>query len=246
MENKRNFTIIAGPCVFSSFEELKNIVIELKKLGIEYVRAGTFKLRTSPDSFQGLRDEGMEIIRQIKEKFSIKFVVEFTTIEQVKKYKDYVDIIQIGTRNMFNYELLKAVGKLNKTILLKRGFSATYNEFINASKYISNEGNSDIILCERGIRTFETETRNTLDIQAIPYLKKHTNYKVFLDPSHSSGKRYMVDALCRAGLACGADGLIIEVHIDPNKSLCDSEQIIDISELSKIIEYKDTYLKLFK
>lgn len=243
---KREFMIIAGPCVFETEKELEEIVVKLKELGVEYIRAGVFKMRTSPDSFQGLREEGMEIIKRIRQKYGVKFVVELTTIEQIQKYSEYIDVVQIGARNMYNYELLKAAGKIRKPILLKRSFSATYNEFINAAKYIEKEGNKQIILCERGIVGFEPETRNTLDIQAVPYLKTHTKYKIFIDPSHSSGCRYMVDTLSRAAIAAGADGLIIETHTTPEKSRCDASQTISVEELKRILEYKEKYFEYFE
>ena len=168
-----NKIIIAGPCTFASYDEIKKIASLLKERGIEYFRAGTFKMRTDPNSFQGLRDEGMEMLLKLKEELDIKIVTELTTIEQVKKYGDKIDIIQIGTRNMYNYELLKEVGKTKTPVILKRNFAASYNEWIKAAEYIKREGNTNIILCERGVRnTISNETRNILDLQAIPYIKK--------------------------------------------------------------------------
>ena len=229
--------IIAGPCSFGSYEELYKIASSLKELGVEYLRAGTFKMRTSPYSFQGLREEGMEMLLKIKEELGLKRVTELTTIEQVKKDGNKIDIIQIGTRNMYNYELLKEVGKLKTPVILKRGISATYNEWINAAEYIKNEGNNNIILCERGIRGISNETRNILDLQAIPYIKKNTDYKIIIDPSHASGLSYMVEPMSKAAIAAGADGLLIEVHTEPEKSLSDSEQTIDIETFKNILKY---------
>ena len=229
--------IIAGPCSFGSYEELYKIASSLKELGVEYLRAGTFKMRTSPYSFQGLREEGMEMLLKIKEELGLKIVTELTSIEQVKKYGNKIDIIQIGTRNMYNYELLKEVGKLKTPVILKRGISATYNEWINAAEYIKNEGNNNIILCERGIRGISNETRNILDLQAIPYIKKNTDYKIIIDPSHASGLSYMVEPMSKAAIAAGADGLLIEVHTEPEKSLSDSEQTIDIETFKNILKY---------
>ncbi len=233
--------IIAGPCTFGTYEELEKNVIFLKGRGIKYLRAGAFKMRTNPDDFQGLRDLGMDMLFKVKEKYDIKIVTEFTTIEQVKKYGDKVDIIQIGARNMYNYELLKEVGRTSTPVILKRAFSASYREWLLAAEYIKNEGNTNIILCERGIRSSaDNETRNVLDIQAIPYIKKNSSYPIIIDPSHASGKSYMVESMCKASLAAGADGLLIEVHYSPQDSLCDSEETIDFETLDKILAYKKT------
>ncbi len=227
--------IICGPCTFSSYDELYKIASLLKERGINYLRAGTFKMRTSPDSFQGLRDEGMEMLLKIKKELGIKIVTELTSIEQVKKYGNKIDIIQIGARNMYNYELLKEVGKTKSKVILKRGLSATYNEWLNAAEYISREGNKNIILCERGIRSFDPETRNVLDLQAVPYIHEHSKYPIIVDPSHASGHSYMVPSMAKAAMAAGADGLLIEVHYNPDESKCDNEQIIDIDTLDKLL-----------
>lgn len=237
---KNNKIIIAGPCTFGSYEELYNIVLELKKIGIEYIRAGAFKPRTNPDSFQGLRDKGIEILLDIKKKLNIKIVTELMTIDQIRKYGEKVDVVQIGSRNMDNYELLKEAGKISKPILLKRGMCSTYKEWILAAKYILKEGNKKIILCERGIRnSFGLETRNVLDIQAIPYIKKHTNYPIIIDPSHASGNAYMIESMSKASIIAGADGLLIETHIKPEDSLCDKDQTINIEQLKKIIDFNE-------
>ena len=232
--------IIAGPCTFGSYEEIYEIAKELKKLDIKFLRAGVFKSRTNPYSFQGLHDEGIEMLLRIKKEFGFKIVTELLTIEQVNKYGKDIDIIQIGSRNMYNYELLKEIGKIDKPILLKRGLSATYKEWLMAAEYILKEGNNKVILCERGIRGFDSsETRNVLDIQAVPYIKHNSKLPIIVDPSHASGNRYMVEAMSKASLAAGCDGLIIEVHTDPDKSLCDSEQTIDIETLKRIVEFKN-------
>ena len=232
--------IIAGPCTFGSYEEIYEIAKELKKLDIKFLRAGVFKSRTNPYSFQGLHDEGIEMLLKIKEEFGFKIVTELLTIEQVNKYGKDIDIIQIGARNMYNYELLKEIGKIDKPILLKRGLSATYKEWLMAAEYILKEGNNKVILCERGIRGFDSsETRNVLDIQAVPYIKHNSKLPIIVDPSHASGNRYMVETMSRASLASGCDGLIIEVHTNPDESLCDSEQTIDIETLKRIVEFKN-------
>lgn len=227
--------IIAGPCSFGTYEELDNIARKLKELDVDILRAGTFKGRTSPYSFQGLREDGIEILISIGKKYNIPVVTELTSIEQVKKYGNRLDIIQIGARNMYNYELLKEVGKLNTPVILKRGISATYNEWIMAARYIENEGNKNIILCERGVRGFDSTTRNILDIAAVPYIKKNTNYPIIVDPSHATGTRYMIRPLSLSSVAAGSDGIMVEVHTSPEKSLSDAKQTININTLKDII-----------
>ena len=226
------FTIIAGPCAVESEEQIVRIAIKLKQIGVDYLRGGAFKPRTNPDSFQGLGDLGIEYLLKAKEITGLPIVTELMTIEQVRKYADKIDIIQIGSRNMYNYELLKELGHYSKLVLLKRGLSATYNEWINAAKYINNE--DKVILCERGIRGFDMSTRNVLDIQAIPYIKHNTKHKIFVDPSHS-GNRYMIEPMSLASVTAGCDGLMIEVHDKPDESLCDKNQAISIEELTIII-----------
>lgn len=231
--------IIVGPCTFGSYDELYSIAKNLKKRNINFLRAGTFKSRTSPYSFRGLGDEGIEILIKVKKELSINIVTELMTIEQINKYGDKIDIIQIGSRNMYNYDLLKAVGKIDKPVLLKRGLSATYEEWLLAAEYILKEGNHKVILCERGIRNYDNETRNVLDIQAVPYIKRHTKLPILIDPSHASGKSYMIESMSKASLIAGADGLLIETHINPSESLCDSEQTINIDQLQKIIYFNE-------
>lgn len=232
--------IIAGPCAFTSYEEAYSIAIQLKKIGIKFFRAGAYKCRTSPYSFQGLQDDGIEILLKIKKELDLYLVTELLTIEQVKKYAKDIDIIQVGSRNMYNYELLKELGKTNKPILLKRGLTATYKEWLLAAEYILKEGNYNVILCERGIRGFNSEeTRNILDIQAIPYIKKNSKLPIFVDPSHASGRDYMVESMSKSSLIAGADGLIIEVHSNPSDSICDSEQTINIDTLKNILKFKE-------
>lgn len=230
--------LIAGPCSFGSYEELLTIAKELKSRGVNYLRAGTFKMRTNPNSFQGLREEGMEMLIKLRKELDIKIVTELTSIEQVEKYADKIDIIQVGTRNMYNYELLKAIGKTKTPVILKRAFSATYKEWTLAAEYIKQGGNNNIILCERGIRNYiSDETRNVLDLQAIPYIKYNTDYKIIVDPSHASGLAYMVEPMSKAAIAAGADGLIIETHYKPEASLSDAKQTIDFATLDRILNY---------
>lgn len=233
---KEKKVLIAGPCSFGTYEELDKIAKQLKDIGIDILRAGTFKGRTSPSAFQGLGDEGIEILLQIRDKYNLPVITELTSIEQVIKYGEKLDIIQIGARNMYNYELLKAVGKLKTPVLLKRGISATYKEWLSAAEYIRKEGNTNIILCERGIRGFEPVTRNVLDIASVPYIKKNTNYPIIVDPSHATGLRYMIKPLSLACIVAGADGLIIEAHTNPNKSLSDKEQTVNIQTIKEIKE----------
>lgn len=234
MKNNK-LLIIAGPCAVESKEQIIRIAMKLKDLGIEYLRAGAFKPRTNPNSFQGLGEKGILYLIEAKKLTGLKIVSEIMDIEQLNKYGKYLDIIQIGARNMYNYELLKALGKINKPILLKRAFSATYQEWIGAYEYIKQSGNNQVILCERGIRSFDNSTRNVLDIQAIPYIKENYHLPIIVDPSHASGHRYLVESDSLAAIAAGADGLIIEVHDYPEESLSDKEQAINIDELQIII-----------
>lgn len=233
---EKEFLIIAGPCAVESKEQIVRIAKQLKSIGVDILRGGVFKPRTNPNSFQGLQDEGIEYLLEAKRITGLPIITELLTIEQVKKYSDKIDIIQIGSRNMYNYELLKEVGKTRTPVMLKRGLSATYNEWIMASEYIKKGGNNNIILCERGVRGFEPETRNLLDIQAVPYLKKHTDYKIIVDPSHSAGNDYMIDSMCYAATASGCDGIMIEVHDRPSEALCDKEQAINIETLERICQ----------
>lgn len=225
--------IIAGPCAVESEEQIIRIATQLKNIGVDYLRGGAFKPRTNPKSFGGLGDAGIEYLLKAKEITGLPIVTELMSIEQVKKYANKIDIIQIGSRNMYNYELLKELSKYNKPVLLKRGLSATFNEWINAAKYINNGQN--VILCERGIRSFDASTRNVLDIQSIPYIKKNTKFDIFIDPSHAAGNNYMIEPMSLAATAAGCDGLMIEVHDKPEEALCDKDQAIDIKTLENII-----------
>ena len=230
----KKIKIIAGPCAVESEEQIIRIAKQLKELGVDYLRGGAFKPRTNPDSFQGLGDIGIEYLLKAKEVTGLPIVTELMSIEQVKKYADKIDIIQIGSRNMYNYELLKELSKHSKKVLLKRGFSATYNEWISAAKYINNGKN--VILCERGIRSFDNSTRNVLDLQAVPYIKNNTDFQIFVDPSHAAGNTYMIEPMALASVVAGCDGLMIEVHDRKNEALCDKEQAIGITELKNIID----------
>lgn len=233
--NPSKKVIIAGPCAIKSKQQLLDTARILKAKGVNIMRAGAFKPRTSPYSFQGLEEEGLNILIEVKKEIGIPVITEITDEKHLLKFIENIDIIQVGSKNMFNYELLKKLGKTNKPILLKRAMSATYKEWLLAAEYIMSFGNENVILCERGIRTFETETRNTLDIQAIPYIKKNSRLPIIVDPSHACGNRYMIRPLALAAIISGADGIMIESELYPEEAVSDKEQTIDIDELSKII-----------
>lgn len=218
--------MIAGPCSVESEDQIKFIANEVKKLGANFLRGGAFKPRTSPYSFQGLEHDGLELLKIAREETGLPIVTEIMSPYDVEIFQRDVDVIQVGARNMQNFDLLKELGRTNKPILLKRGLSATIEEFLMSAEYIMAGGNENVILCERGIRTFETYTRNTLDLSAIPAIKKLSHLPIIVDPSHATGKRFMISPLAKAAIAVGADGLIIEVHNDPAKALCDGPQSI--------------------
>lgn len=218
-----NFQVIAGPCSIETREQIIEVAQSVKDSGARLLRGGAFKPRTSPYAFQGLQDEGLKLLLEAKKATGLPIVTELMSVAHVGLFED-VDLIQIGTRNMQNFELLKEVGKLRTPVLLKRGMANTLDELLMSAEYIMAGGNENVILCERGIRTFETSMRNTLDISAIPMLKKKTHLPVVVDPSHASGIRWMVEPLALSAIAAGADGLMIEVHNDPEKALCDGPQ----------------------
>ena len=220
-----NLTLIAGPCSVESEEQICAIAESVNKSGATMLRGGAFKPRTSPYSFQGLRGEGLRLLSMAKKLTGLPIVTEIMDISQLPLFDD-VDVIQVGARNMQNFELLKALGQTHKPILLKRGSSCTYEELLMSAEYIMAGGNEQVILCERGIRTFENYTRNTLDVAAVPVLKQLSHLPVIIDPSHATGKSALVDSLSCAAVAAGADGLIIEVHNDPAHAMCDGPQSI--------------------
>lgn len=233
---KEKITFIAGPCSIEGESSTLSIAENIKNAGAVIFRGGAFKARTSPYSFQGLKKEALDTIKKVNETYSIPVVSEITSISQIKDFVEKVDIIQVGARNMQNYELLKALGRIKKPILLKRGLSATIEELLLAAEYILVGGNKNVILCERGIRTFEKSTRNTLDLSAVPYLKSKTHLPVFVDPSHATGNRELIEPMTLAAIACGADGIMIEAHTNPQSAWSDGEQTIDIETLKTIIE----------
>ena len=229
-----DFQVIAGPCSVETPEQICEVARDVKASGAGLLRGGAFKPRTSPYSFQGLRGEGIQLLLKAKEETGLPIVTEIMSYEDIDLFEN-VDVIQVGARNMQNFELLKRVGRLNKPILLKRGLSSTIEEFLMSAEYIMAEGNENVILCERGIRTFETKTRNTLDLAAVPLLKKLTHLPVIIDPSHAAGIRWMVQPLSMAAIAVGADGLIIEVHNNPEKALCDGAQSLTPEQFDQVM-----------
>ncbi|KNF09996.1 phospho-2-dehydro-3-deoxyheptonate aldolase AroF [Gottschalkia purinilytica] len=228
--------IMAGPCSVESEDQIVNIAEEIKKSGATFLRGGAFKPRTSPYSFQGLREEGLELLKIAREKTGLPIVTEIMSADYVEKFVEDVDVIQVGARNMQNFELLKELGKTKKPILLKRGLSATIEELLMSAEYIMAGGNENVILCERGIRTFENYTRNTLDLSAIPVIKKLSHLPVIVDPSHAAGLWWLVEPLAKASIAVGADGLLIEVHNDPENARCDGQQSIKPERFESLIK----------
>jgi 3-deoxy-7-phosphoheptulonate synthase len=227
-------TVIAGPCAVESRDQLFAAAAAVSEAGATILRGDAFKPRTSPYSFQGLGEKGLELLAEAREEFGVPFVAEVVDPRDIELVASYADLIRIGTRNMANFPLLAEVGRQPKPVLLKRGFTATIEEWLNAAEYIYKEGNHSIVLCERGIRTFETQTRNTLDISAVPAVKALSHLPVIVDPSHSGGRRHLVAPLALAGVAAGADGLMIDVHPAPETALVDGNQAIlpdDFSEL---------------
>ena len=228
-----SMTLIAGPCSVESEEQIIKVAQSVKASGAQLLRGGAFKPRTSPYAFQGLRGEGIRLLLEAKKVTGLPIVTEVMDISQLELFND-VDVIQIGARNMQNFELLKEVGRCNKPVLLKRGLANTYQELLMSAEYLMASGNEQVMLCERGVRTFETYTRNTLDISAIPALKILSHLPVIIDPSHAAGRSNFVAPLSMAAVAAGADGLIIEVHNDPSKALCDGPQSLTMPEFDKL------------
>jgi len=235
LENE-NPIIIAGPCSVEKPEYLHKIAEFLKKRGMKFLRGGAYKPRTSPYEFQGLGLEGLKLLREVATKYNLFTVSEVVDTRDVEKIADYVDIFQIGARNMHNFELLKEVGQGSIPVLLKRGISATIKEFMMAAEYIVLRGNNKVIMCERGIRTYETKTRNTLDISAIPIIKKETKLPIIVDISHSLGRKDIVDSISKSAIAAGADGIMVEVHPVPELALSDSKQQLNLIEFENLLQ----------
>lgn len=230
-----NFQVIAGPCSIESREQMTEVAQDVKLAGAGLLRGGAFKPRTSPYSFQGLENEGLKMLLEAKKATGLPIVTEIMSAEHLPLFED-VDVIQVGTRNMQNFQLLKELGKIDKPILLKRGMANTLEELLMSAEYIMAGGNEKVILCERGIRTFETSMRNTLDISAIPMLKSKTHLPVIVDPSHAAGIRFMVEPLTMAAIAAGADGVMIEVHNNPEKALCDGKQSLTPESFAELMK----------
>lgn len=231
--SRDDFTIVAGPCAIESEEQVITIVEFLKQQGIQLMRGGIFKPRSSPYSFRGLGIDGLKLFSNHCKANSIKVVTEVMQVSQIDEMYPYTDIFQVGTRNMQNFNLLDALGKVDKPVLLKRGMSATLSEFLSSAEYVFSSGNEKIILCERGIRTFEKEYRNTLDLNAIPYLKDKSHLPVFCDPSHGVGVRDYVESMALASVMAGADGVLLEIHKTPEKALSDGHQTLNFDESQK-------------
>lgn len=230
------FVVIAGPCSVESEEQIMETAEAVKKFGARILRGGVFKPRTSPYSFQGLREKGLSFLAKARQKTGLPFVTEVMDTVDVPLVAAYADMLQIGARNMQNFELLKECGKTKKPVLLKRGMSSTYQEWLLAAEYIMSRGNPNVVLCERGIRTFETETRNTFDIAAVPILQEKTHLPIIVDPSHATGKQNLVAPLSRAALAIGAHGIIVEVHPHPEAALSDGEQSLTFELFAEMMQ----------
>ncbi len=236
-------TFVFGPCAVESYEQVKAVAQSIKAKGLTMIRGGAYKPRTSPYDFQGLGLEGLKILRQVADEEGLQVVTEIVTPGHLEEALDYVDVVQIGARNMQNFELLKEAGMINKPVLLKRGMSATIDEFVKAAEYIIAKGNDQIILCERGIRTYETATRNTLDISAVPILKQETHLPVMVDVTHSTGRKDLLLPTAKAAIAVGADGVMAEVHPDPAVALSDAQQQMDIGEFDAFYEEIQRFMK---
>ena len=231
-----NFTVMAGPCSVESEEQIISVANDVKASGAKILRGGAYKPRTSPYAFQGLALEGLDLLKEARKVTGLPIITEIPSIDLIPRFVEEVDIIQVGARNMQNFELLKALGKIDKPILLKRGLCNTISEWLMAAEYILAGGNSKVILCERGIRTYETYTRNTLDLSAVLAVKELSHLPVIVDPSHSTGRWSMVEAMSKAALACGADGIIVEVHNNPECALCDGAQSLKPAKFDKMME----------
>ena len=239
------FTVIAGPCSIESEDQFRQTSIAVKKSGASLLRGGIWKMRTSPKSFQGLGSSSFEFIQKVKNEIGLGLISEITDVRQIEEIAPFVDAYQVGARNMHNYSLLQELGRQPKPVVLKRNFSAYIDEWLKAADYITQGGNKNVVLCERGIRTFETATRNTLDLNAVVYAKKNTSYPVIVDPSHGVGISSLVPPLCYAAAAAGADGLIIEVHPDPKQALSDGDQALTLDVFDSTMQQLNKLLKAF-
>jgi len=238
------FGVIAGPCSVETEEQIVDVAQDVKAAGACMLRGGAFKPRTSPYSFQGMGTAGLDLLLEAKAATGLPIVTEIMSPKYCELFEQEVDLVQVGARNMQNFDLLKEVGKMSKPVLLKRGLSSTYEEWIMSAEYIMSEGNENVILCERGIRTFETYTRNTLDVSAIPCIKRMSHLPVVIDPSHSGGTYWLVEPLAMAAVAAGADGLIVEVHNDPANALCDGQQSLTPKKFAALMDRLDGLVTL--
>jgi 3-deoxy-7-phosphoheptulonate synthase len=227
---------IAGPCAVENREQIFTITEYLSKLGVRLIRGGAYKPRTSPYAFQGLKTEGLQLMRAAADRFNMAVVSEVMSVDRIEELCEYADVLQVGTRNMQNYPLLKALGKINKPVMLKRGMSSTVEEWLLAAEYILLGGNENVILCERGIRTYENATRNTLDLSVVPLVKTLSHLPVIVDPSQATGVRDLVPPMCYAAVAAGADGLIVEVHNQPEEALSDGAQSLYLDQFMAMTE----------
>ena len=227
--------VMAGPCSVESYEQLRTAAEAVKNSGAEILRGGAYKPRTSPYDFQGLGEEGLKLLRQVADEFGMKVVTEIVDRDDLELVENYADILQVGARNMQNFQMLKALGKSKKPVMLKRGLSATISEWLNAAEYIMIGGNENVILCERGIRTYETYTRNTLDLSAVAAIKELSHLPIIVDPSHGTGRRSMIAPMSKAAIACGADGLMIEVHPHPEVALSDGNQSLTPEDFQNLM-----------
>lgn len=238
------FTMIAGPCSIESEKQFLETAGFVMDQGSSMVRGGIFKMRTEPEAFQGLGDQALELVKKMKESIKAPFIAEVTDPRQIDKLLPIVDCFQVGSRNMYNYELLKELGSYKIPVLLKRGFSALIKEWVKAADYLIKNGNSDVILCERGIRSFETNMRNTLDLASVAYLKAHFDFPVLVDPSHGTGRPELIPPMTKAAIAAGADGVIVEVHPDPTVALSDGFQALDFNAFAALMDQIRPYLTL--
>ncbi|MDR0923015.1 MAG: 3-deoxy-7-phosphoheptulonate synthase [Hungatella sp.] len=239
-----HLTIMAGPCAIENHDMVLETAFAVKKAGAQFLRGGAYKPRTSPYAFQGLEEEGLKYMKEAREATGLNIVCEVTSLRALETSVKYVDMIQIGARNMQNFELLKEAGKAGIPVLLKRGLSATIDEWLNAAEYIASEGNPNIVLCERGIRTYETATRNTLDISAVPVIRAKSHLPIIIDPSHATGVRAYIEPISKAAIAVGADGLIVEVHPCPSCALSDGPQSLTFEQFENLIGELRPYAKL--
>jgi len=233
--DKNTVAMIAGPCSVESEDQMEEAASKLAKIGVKLLRGGAFKPRSGPYSFQGLGIEGLRLLSEAAERHEMAVVTEILDIRDIEQVYKHADMLQVGARNMQNFELLKELGKIDKPILLKRGLTATVEEFLLAAEYLLSHGNPNVVLCERGVRTFEKETRNTLSLATVPVVHNQSHLPIIVDPSHGTGKKYLIEPMLKAGIACGADGFMIEVHPNPESALSDAQQQITPEQFKDVM-----------